>query len=210
MTGQLGAREEGQAGMVVLVVSLLIVGVLTAVLLGTTLDGGSNGTAGNPAVGVASDVQAKASLSEAQTAAQSALAAGGSVSAAGLQAADPSLQFTSGPSTGPGVISVAAAAGSASAAAGGVTVPGAAGVTVPGAAASGGAGAAASGGSEAVLAVHSSANNCWFVYLGGGVTWYGEQSGQAGCTAPPLSGPPTAGAVSSAAIGWQQGSYPTP
>jgi len=202
MTGQLGAREEGQAGMVVLVVSLLIVGVLTAVLLGTTLNGGSNGTAGNPAVADAGDAQAKANLSEAQTAAQTALAAGGSVNAAGLQAAGSSLQFTSGPSTGPEVISVTAAAGSAGAGAGGVSVPGAGGVSVPGAAASGGAGA--------VLAVHSLANNCWFVYLGGGVAWYGEQTGQSSCTAPPLSGPPTASPVSSAAIGWQQGSFPTP
>jgi hypothetical protein len=198
MTGQLGAREEGQAGVVVLVVSLLIVGVLTAVLLGTTLDGGSNGTAGNPGVGLASDVQAKASLSEAQTAAQSALAAGGGVSITGLQAAEPSLQFTSGPSTGPEVISVSAAAASG----GGVTVPGAGAVSVPG--------AAASGGSGAVLAVHSTADNCWLVYLGGAVPWFGEQTGQTSCTAPALSGPPTAGPVSSTAIGWQQGSFPVP
>lgn len=205
MASRMRGNEEGQVGVLALVLSLLIVGLLTAVVLGTTLDNGSNGTSGNPDVGLAGDVQAKTNLSQAVSAAQQALAAGGGVSDASLSAADPSLQYTSGASTAPNIISVATAAGSAGSGgvipeAGGVTVPGAGGVTVPG--------ASATGGSAVVLAVHSSAGNCWFAYLGGGAIWNGEQTGQSSCTAPALGGPPTAGAVSSSAIGWQQGTPP--
>jgi hypothetical protein len=196
MAVRLRGSEEGQGGLIVLVLSLLVVGVLTAIVLGSTLGGGSNSPADNPTVGLASDVQAKTSLSEAVTAAQAALTAGGSVSAAGLAAANPSLQYTTGPSTGPDLVSVTPSAGS------GGAIPGAGGVTVPG--------SPATGGSGVVLAVHSSSANCWFAYLGGPVPWYGEQTGQPSCTAPALSGTPTAGPVSSSSIGWQMGSFPAP
>jgi len=194
MAGRSRVGEEGQGGVLVLVLSLLIVGLLTAILLGTTLGNGSKGTSGNPAVGLAADVQAKSNLSQAVSAAQQALAAGGSVSAASLSAANPSLQYTVGPSTGPDAISVAAAPGGGAGTGGTI---GAGGVTVPG--------ALATGASGVVLAVHSAADNCWFAYVGGSVVWNGEQTGQASCTAPTLSGVPAAGPVSSGAIGWQQG-----
>lgn len=192
MSGRIRRGERGQGGIVVLVLGLLVVGLLTAILVGTTLDkGGQNGTAGNPTVGLAADTQAKSSLSQAVTAAQQALAAGGGISAAALATANPGLEYTPGPSTGPGVISVAAAAGAGT---GGVSVPG----------------APATGSSGAALAVRSTSGNCWFAYLDGAVPWYGEQTGQASCSAPPLSGAPSPGPVSSSAIGWQAGSFPAP
>ena len=213
MASRMRGNEEGQVGVLALVLSLLIVGLLTAIVLGTTLGNGSNGTSGNPDVGLAGDVQAKTNLSQAVSAAQQALAAGGGVSEASLSAADPALQYTSGASTAPNVISVATAAGSAGTGgaipgAGGVTVPGAGGVTVPGAGGGALPGASATGGSAVVLAVQRRPGNCWFAYLGGGAVWNGEQTGQSSCTAPALSSPPTAGAVSSSAIGWQQGAPP--
>jgi len=203
MAGRIQVGEEGQGGVLVLVLSLLIVGLLTAILLGSTLGNGSKGTAGNPDVGLAGDVQAKTNLSEAVSAAQQTLSAGGAVSAAGMSAANPSLQFTAGPSTGPNVISMTSAPGGGITGAGGVTIPGAGGVTVPGV--GGGSGAPAAGSSGVVLAVHSAAGNCWFAYLGGSTVWTGEQTGQASCSAPTLSGPPSSSPVSSSAIGWQQG-----
>lgn len=212
--------DSGQAGAIAMVISLGIVAILTAVILSVTLESGSDvGTSGapgleaNPAVAAASDTQAQAALSDA-IAAESASAAGGG--AAGFGAADPSVQFTTGPSTGPSVISVGTGPGTSGGAGGipgaGDVIPGAGGVTVPGVPGAGG-GASAGGGGGAggtTLAIRSSSGTCWFAYLGGGGDWYGAQTGQPSCTAPALVSVPAAGPVSSTAIGWHPGKFPAP
>ena len=100
----------------------------------------------------------------------------GSVDAATLQAADPSLTFTSGPSSAPDSVSV---------------TPGADGTSV-------------------TLADRSSDSTCWVVWWSSTTgAWYGAQTAQRSCTAPARSGVPPPGPVTSAGIGWQQGSFPT-
>jgi hypothetical protein len=61
------------------------------------------------------------------------------------------------------------------------------------------------------LADRASDGTCWLVWKSSaGGTWFGAQTGLASCTAPVLAAPPVASAVSSASIGWQEGSFPTP
>ena len=69
----------------------------------------------------------------------------------------------------------------------------------------------ASGDGGVTLADRSSDSTCWLVWRAGpGPTWYGAQTRLSSCTAPALDGAPTPGPVSSSAIGWQQGSFPSP
>jgi hypothetical protein len=66
----------------------------------------------------------------------------------------------------------------------------------------------ASGGSSATLAVASGTGNCWYAWLGPSGTWYGAETGQHGCQAVALTAV-APGPVSSSAIGWQEGSFPS-
>lgn len=58
------------------------------------------------------------------------------------------------------------------------------------------------------LVVRAISGTCWVVWAGSGGPWYGAQTGQASCTAPPLDAVPTASPVSSTAIGWQHNGFP--
>ncbi len=65
------------------------------------------------------------------------------------------------------------------------------------------------GGGAITMVVRASSGTCWLVWAGSGDTWYGAQTNQTSCTAPPLDSAPTASAVSSTAIGWRQGDFPS-
>lgn len=58
------------------------------------------------------------------------------------------------------------------------------------------------------LVTRSATGSCWSVWDGGSGVWYGEQTNVSSCTAQALGAPPTAGPVSSSAIGWQQAGFP--
>lgn len=182
--------DEGGFSMIATMLSMVAVALLTALLLGSTFDSGStssgstsSGTAGNPEVAMADAVQAQQSLSAGLHAAQDASAAAGgfaSIDAATLSAAEPSVTFVSGPSTGPTTVSVAT----------GATPGGTGSVTL--------ADRSSDGTCWVVWSSSSSA------------TWYGAQTGQRSCTAPAFSETPSPGPVTGSAIGWQKGSFPAP
>ena len=66
-------------------------------------------------------------------------------------------------------------------------------------------------GNSVTLVARSTDGTCWAVWWSpDAATWYGAQSGQSSCTAPALSVAPSAGSVSNAGFGWQQGAFPTP
>jgi hypothetical protein len=132
---------------------------------------------------MADAVQAQQSLSTGLHAAEDASAAAGgfaSINAATLSAAEPSVTFASGPSTGPTLVSVAT----------GATPGGTGSVTL--------ADRSSDGTCWVVWSSSSSA------------IWYGAETGQSSCTAPALSEPPSPGPVTGSAIGWQAGSFPAP
>ncbi|MGH9096818.1 MAG: hypothetical protein ACRDWB_05280 [Acidimicrobiales bacterium] len=58
------------------------------------------------------------------------------------------------------------------------------------------------------LVTRAASGTCWVVWAASGGTWYGAQTNQTSCTAPPLDVAPMASAVSAAAIGWQQNGFP--
>ena len=97
--------------MVVTLAGLVIVALLVLVGLKSTLgSGSSSGSTTQQPVSAADDAQAQESLSTALTTAATATAASGSyvgVDAATLQAAEPTITFVDGPSTGPNTVSVA-------------------------------------------------------------------------------------------------------
>ncbi len=166
----------------VIVLTLLVTAALTAILLGATLNSNSGAHSSTsvsnaPGVAIATDLQAKQSLSQGLTAAATAISSqggDGTLDASSLSAADPSVSFVNGPSSSPTTVSVATAGGAVT------------------------------------LADRSSDGTCWLVWRGGsGPAWYGAQTGLSGCTAPSLVGTPVPGPVSSSAIGWQQGSFPS-
>ena len=97
--------------MVVTLAGLVIVALLVLVGLKSMPVRFDLGLVGPPPVATADDGQAQQSLSTALTTAATASAASGSyagVDAAALQAAEPTLTFVDGPSTGPTTVSVAA------------------------------------------------------------------------------------------------------
>ncbi len=112
--------DEGGFSMIATMLGLVAVALLTALLLGSTFGSGStpsgsaaSGTAGNPEVAMADAVRAQQSLSTGLHAAEDASAAAGgfaSINAGTLSAAEPSVTFASGPSTGPTTVSVATGA----------------------------------------------------------------------------------------------------
>ena len=178
-------RHAGDSGfsMIATMLSMVAVALLVALLVGSSFHSGptASGTAANPEVALADSVQAQQSLSTGLHAAQDAAASTGglgSVDAATLSAAEPSVTFIAGPSTGPTTVSVAT-------------------------------GSTTDGTGEVTLTDRSSDGTCWVVWSSpSSTTWYGAQTGQSSCTAPALSGPPTPGAVSASAIGWQSGAFP--
>ncbi len=216
--------------MIAIVLALVVVALASALLLGTTLhSGGSSGTGGGaPGVAMADRLQAQQSLNTGLTAAESAAAAAGglsAVSASQLEQSNPSITFVAGSSTGPTTVSVTVSAvdGSSSTAGGdqstgGAGVPNIPGMTGGGASGGDGAGTSGTGGGAntsgagaITLADRSSDNVCWLIWKSSGsATFYGAQTGLTSCSAPQLAAPPTPGPVSADAIGWQEESFPTP
>lgn len=104
-------RDDAGLSMVVTLASLLVVALLVLVGIKSTLGSGSTSSSSvHQPVSAADDAQAQQSLSTALTTAATAAAGTASyvgLDAAALQAAEPSLTFVDGPSTGPETVSVA-------------------------------------------------------------------------------------------------------
>ncbi|MGD0881427.1 MAG: hypothetical protein ABSB09_07655 [Acidimicrobiales bacterium] len=183
-----GRRSTDDRGlsMVVTAASLMITALLVLVALKATGISGSSGSGTssdtpNEAVAAADATEVQQNLASGLTSAEQADAGGQGAQPATLQASNPSISFASGPSTGPGTVSVAS--------------------TVAG----------TGTGTAVTLTALASDGTCWVVWWSpSGGTWYGAQTGQSSCTAPSPSNVPTAGPVSTSSIGWQQGSYPAP
>ncbi len=178
-------RDSGDDGlsMVMVVISLLVTALLTAILLGSTLHTGAGSSAGvsnAPGVAAADGLQAQQTLSTALSDATTAAAGQGgygSLSLASLATSEPSINFVEGASSNATTVSVAIASDT-----GAVT-----------------------------MADRSSDGTCWLVWhSSNSTTFYGAQTKLVSCTAPLLSTVPTAGPVSASAIGWQEGTFPTP
>ena len=161
--------------------SLLVSAILVALVLTSTL--GSHGQskpgiANAPGVGLADNVQAQQALSISVTAATTAEAASGG----DYSTVTVSILSAANPSItymdGPSTSSSVISVAN-SASGGGIT-----------------------------MVVRASSGICWLVWAGSGGTWYGAQTNQTSCTAPPLNSAPTASAVSSTAIGWRHGGFP--
>jgi hypothetical protein len=107
-------RDDGGLSMIATLISMVGVALLVLIAAKATLGSSSSGSAPNAVdqpVAAAEAGQAQQALSTALGAVTSASGATGSfvgVDAATLGAAEPSLQFTDGASTGPGAVSVAA------------------------------------------------------------------------------------------------------
>jgi len=217
--------DDGGFSMIATALSLLATAVLTAILLGTMLNssGTSNDNIANaPGVAEATALQAQQTLSTGLTAADAAATnAGGygSLQPSTLTASNPSISFVTGPSTNSSTVSMAVvsevgsqAGSSVGATSGGVGAYAGSIAAATGAASAGGgngASQAGSGTSGAItLADRSTNGTCWLIWRSGGSTWYGAQTRQASCTAPPIASTPSSGAPTSATIGWQQGSFP--
>ncbi len=205
-------------GFVMLAVSLLITAALVALLLKSFTDNGSSSDNINNAPGLhlADDLQAKQSLTSSLSSAQSQAAqAGGygAVTAAALGTDNPGLTYTSGASSSPTTVSVAADSTPTTGATG-TTSPGGAlnpdgsdgSDASPGAGTGGGAGGT---GGSVTLASWSTSGTCWLIWQPtGGQAWYGAQTNMTNCTAPAFSTSPPSGAPTSSTIGWQLGSFP--
>jgi hypothetical protein len=186
--------------MVVTVLSMGITAILVALLLSKTFTSGSSSdTSINnaPGVALATAVQAQQTLSTALTTVATVASTNGydAVTASALSASNPSITFVSGPSSSPTTVSVSTAGGVGS-------VDGISGIGAGGDGTSG-------GGGSVTLADRSTSGTCWLVWKSAGSpTWYGAQTGASSCTAPALASAPLAGPVTSAAVGWQPGSFP--
>lgn len=105
-------RDDAGLSMVVTLAGLVIVALLVLVGLKSTLGSGSTtGSSAHQPVAAADDAQAQQSLSTALTTAATLTAASGTyvgLDASALQAAEPTITFVDGASTGPGTVSVAA------------------------------------------------------------------------------------------------------
>jgi hypothetical protein len=192
-------------GMVSLVISLGVVAVGGAVSA-TVLLGGSSGSSGSLLSGNGSpanrayDVAAESTLSTAQSAVQTAAIATGytAISAQTLEGDEPSVQFTSGPSTSNSQVSVASS---------GAQQPGGSLGSIP---AVGGT----SPGGSVTLATYSNSTSgqgsCLFVWMTQGATWYGAEPGESSCQAAALTSAPQQSSPTSGSIGWAQGTFPNP
>jgi hypothetical protein len=151
---------------------------------------------GNPEVALAESVQAQQSLSNALDAA-SGLGAGDGGSMAGL--GDSGVGGTTDTGAAADIARLSAAEPSLTFVSGPTTSA----TTVSVAEDPSTAGAV-------TLATRSAGGVCWLVWHAPGtVTWYGAQTHLASCSAPALGSPPNPGPVSSTAIGWQTGSFPS-
>ena len=104
-------RDDAGLSMVVTLAGLVIVALLVLVALKSSFgSGSSSGSSVRQPVSAADDAQAQQSLATALTTAATATAASGTfvgLDASALQAAEPSVTFVDGPSTGPTTVSVA-------------------------------------------------------------------------------------------------------
>jgi hypothetical protein len=220
-------RDASDAGfsMIVTMISLVGVALLTLLLLSTTLHSSATSdtsVANAPGVGLADNLLAQQSLSTAMSAVDAAASSAGgygSLDLGALAASDPSVTYVTGPTTGASTVSIAVTDGSGASGAGGVPATGATGgsfgsaISSAEAAAGSAAGAAGTRPGPATgtvsLATRSSNGTCWLVWRGeGSATWFGARTGQSSCSAPALASAPSAGPVTSSAVGWQLGSYP--
>jgi hypothetical protein len=187
----LGERGLGLVG---LLVSLAVLGMLAGVSLlalgggGTgpsvTLPGERGGADGSAvssgsggAVALAADEAAQANLRAALDAlAQTAAVDGyGSVTVSGLEDSMRGVTFVNGPSTSASVISLTTGS--------------------------------AAGGAVSMAALAAS-GTCWLTWTTAATTSFGAEPKAATCVAPALAQPPAAGAPAPGHIGWQAGSFP--
>ena len=186
-------RGERGLGLVGLLVSLAVLGMLAGVSLlalggggagpAVTLPGEGNGAGGSAvssgsggAVALAADEAAQANLRAALDAlAQTAAVNGyGSVTVSDLEGTMRGVTFVSGPSTAASVLSL-------------TTDPAAGAVSMAALAASG---------------------TCWLTWTTAATTSFGAEPKAATCVAPALAEPPAAGSPAPGHIGWQAGSFP--
>lgn len=194
-------RRTGDAGlsMVVTALALVVTALLTLVAVNATLSSGGQSTdsgTGYPQVSTADHIQAQQVLSTSLDAIASPASPGGVGGVSGLGgtgsgggSGSTASYITQLSATDQSVNYVAGPADDAS------TVSVAADPAATGA---------------VTLATRSADGVCWLVWTSpGSPTWYGAQSHLASCTAPVLGSPPSPGSVTSAAIGWQTGSFPS-
>jgi hypothetical protein len=191
-----GTRRRDDTGFSIVVVAISMVVVAALVLLAAKETLGPTGSSndsvsGNPEVALAESVQAQQSLSTALVAASGLGAGGGDGSIAGLGApgAGAAADIARLSAAEPSLTFVSGPTTSAT------TVSVAEDPSTP---------------SAVTLATRSAGGLCWLVWHAPGTaTWYGAQTHLASCSAPALGSPPSPGPVSSTAIGWQTGSFPS-
>lgn len=194
-------------GMIGLVLSLGVVAVGGAIG-GTALLGGSGspsngiGAGGGSPANKAYDIAAESTLETAESAVETVATTSGysGIDAQSLAFDEPSVKFTSGPSTSDTSVSVAESSTQAGS---------------PGQApALGGVGGVSSSGGSVMLAAHSQTTSgtgsCLFVWMTTGATWFGAEADQTSCAAVGLTSSPVAGTPSSTSIGWAQSAFPSP
>ena len=193
-------RDDSGFSIAVVAISMLVVAALVLpaakATLGGTTGSSSDSVSGNPEVALAESVQAQQSLSTALNAA-SGLGAGGGGSIAGL--GDSGVGGAANTAAAGDIARLSAAEPSLTFVSGpttsATTVSVAEDPSLPG---------------SVTLATRSASGVCWLVWHASGTaTWYGAQTHLASCSAPALGSPPSQGPVSSTAIGWQTGSFPS-
>lgn len=197
-----GTRRRDDTGLSMVVVAISMVVVAALVLLAAKATLGTTGSSndsvsGNPEVALAESVQAQQSLSTALGAASGLGPGGGGSSMAGLGDSGVGGAADTGAATDIARLSAAEpsltfVSGPTTSA---TTVSVAEDPSTPGA---------------VTLATRSAGGVCWLVWHAPAIaTWYGAQTHLASCSAPALGSPPNPGPVSSTAIGWQTGSFPS-
>jgi hypothetical protein len=197
-------RDDTGFSMVVVAISMVVVAALVLFAAKATLgtSGSSNDSvSGNPEVALAESVQAQQSLSTALDAASGLGAGGGGGGGGGSIAGLDQSGVGGAAETGAAadIARLSTAEPSLTFVSGPTTSPTTVSVaedpSTPGA---------------VTLATRSAGGVCWLVWHAPGtVTWYGAQTHLASCSAPALGSPPNPGPVSSTAIGWQTGSFPS-
>ena len=176
-------NTEHGFGLLGVVLSLLVVGALSAGAVAAMGSGGGTGGS-SPSfgsdVGRAYDVEAQSNLSNAAQNVLDAAATSGGYAGVDLS----QYGVVAGPSASPQTVSGAVSAGTGIGAAGALTT------------------------GSATLAVRSRSGTCWFAWVSSGPTWYGAQANAASCMAVPMVSAPSAGAGGGGGITWQSGSYP--
>lgn len=187
---QAGGTGDSGFSMIATMLSLVAAALLVALLLQTTLHSGSTSDtsiSNAPGVAAATGLQAQQALDTALSVADAAaVEAGGfgGLTASTLSASESSITFVAGPTSSASVVSVSTTSSQSGGITGGPT-------------------------GSITLAARASDGTCWLVWKSASATWYGAQTGLASCSAPTLASAPTSGPISAAAIGWQQGAFPT-